>query len=81
MTSIQNTAIIKSPLIGAENGNLFDDINSGARSILNAWASAHPIAVVGPNNASINTTNPIKSIRVIYAEVVSLLHFLRAFTG
>ncbi|KAJ6557517.1 hypothetical protein B0H19DRAFT_1261130 [Mycena capillaripes] len=55
MTSIQKTAIIKSPLIGAEKGTLFDDIDN----------------VVGPNNASINTTNPIKSIRVIYAEVVN----------
>jgi hypothetical protein len=80
MTSIQNTAIIKSPLIGAENGNLFDDIDSGVRSTLNAWTSAHPIAVVGPNNASINT-DPIKSIRDICAEVVSLLHFLCASTG
>ncbi|KAJ7319406.1 hypothetical protein DFH08DRAFT_391585 [Mycena albidolilacea] len=55
MTSIQNTAIMKSPLIEVDNGNLFDDINS----------------VVGPNNASINTADSIKSIRVIYAEVVN----------
>ncbi|KAJ7804967.1 hypothetical protein B0H14DRAFT_2882298, partial [Mycena olivaceomarginata] len=68
MTSIQNTTIIKSPLIGAENGNLFDDIDSGARSTLNAWTSAHPIAVVGPNNASINTTDPIKSIHGLTIE-------------
>ncbi|KAJ7804973.1 hypothetical protein B0H14DRAFT_2882320, partial [Mycena olivaceomarginata] len=40
--------------LSSKNGNPFDDING----------------VVGPNNASINTTNQIKSIRVIYAEVV-----------
>ncbi|KAJ7436417.1 hypothetical protein FB451DRAFT_1307457 [Mycena latifolia] len=55
MTSIQNTAIVQSRLIGAVGGgDHFDDIN----------------AVTGSNFATINTKNPIKSIRVIYGEVV-----------
>ncbi|KAF8201972.1 hypothetical protein K438DRAFT_1965426 [Mycena galopus ATCC 62051] len=54
MNSILNTAIIRSPLLGQDKGVLFDDVEH----------------VVGANNTTINTANPIKSIRVIYGEVI-----------
>jgi hypothetical protein len=74
MTSILNTAIIRSPLLGQDKGVLFDDVEHGALFPLFECylMRTHPIniTVVGANNATINTTNPIKSIRVIYGEVV-----------
>jgi hypothetical protein len=76
MTSIETTAIIQSPLIGTHTGTPFSDVATGAfHPSLWMYAYFKFGAVSGPNNSTINTTNPIKNIRVIYGLVVSHQHF------